>query len=148
MNNADSTLVEFFTRDHRGCDERWVEVENAIEGGDAGAIRSGWEIFNRAQRHHLEIEEQVMFPAFESATGMTNGPTMVMRTEHEQMRGLLNQMASAMVDGIYQEVLDLGDTLLMLVQQHNQKEEGMLYPMAQQALSSNWPELKDQIAKI
>jgi len=36
----------------------------------------------------------------------------------------------------------------MLVQQHNQKEEGMLYPMAQQALSSNWPELKDQIAKI
>ncbi len=89
-----------------------------------------------------------MFPAFEQATGMTSGPTAVMRMEHEQMRGLLDQIAAAIPAGDYQGVLDLGDTLLMLVQQHNQTEEGMLYPMADSALASEWGSLRAQAEKF
>jgi hemerythrin-like domain-containing protein len=135
-------------QDHRDCDERWVAVENAIEGGDSAAIRASWETFDRLQRHHLDMEEQVMFPAFEEATGMTSGPTMIMRMEHDQMRGLLEQMAGVMHGGDFQGVLDLGDTLLMLVQQHNQKEEGMLYPMANSALAADWEALKERLEKL
>jgi hemerythrin-like domain-containing protein len=143
--SSNPTLVEFFTQDHRACDKRWVEVENAAEGGDPAAIQASWEAFDRAQRHHLEMEEGVLFPAFEDATGMTGGPTQVMRMEHEQMRGLLDQMASAMTGGDVQELIDLGDTLLMLIQQHNQKEEGMLYPMAERALASNWEDIRARL---
>jgi len=143
--SSDSTLSEFFMQDHRDCDEYWVEVENAIESGDPAAIKAGWEAFDRRQRRHFDIEEQLMFPAFEQATGMTSGPTAVMRMEHEQMRGLLEQMAAAATAGDYQGVLDLGDTLLMLVQQHNQKEEGMLYPMAENALASDWGSLREKV---
>jgi hemerythrin-like domain-containing protein len=146
--SSDSTLSEFFTQDHRDCDGYWVEVEKAIENGDPATIQAGWEAFDRRQRRHLEIEEQLMFPAFEQATGMTSGPTAVMRMEHEQMRGLLDQMATAIPAGDYQGVLDLGDTLLMLVQQHNQKEEGMLYPMADSALASEWGSLREQAEKF
>jgi hemerythrin-like domain-containing protein len=143
--SSDSTLSEFFTQDHRVCDEYWVEVENAIESGDPAAIKAGWEAFAHRQRRHLDIEEQLMFPAFEQATGMTSGPTAVMRMEHAQMRGLLDQMAAAVPAGDYQGILDLGDTLLMLVQQHNQKEEGMLYPMADSALASDWNSLREKV---
>jgi hemerythrin-like domain-containing protein len=143
--SSNPTLVEFFTQDHRACDERWVKVESAAEGGDPAAIQASWETFDRAQRHHLEMEEGVLFPAFEDATGMTGGPTQVMRMEHEQMRGLLDQMASAMTGGDVQELIDLGDTLLMLIQQHNQKEEGMLYPMAERALASNWEDIRARL---
>jgi len=146
--SSDLTLIEFFMQDHRDCDERWVEVENAIEGGDSATIQASWEAFDRLQRHHLDMEEQVMFPAFEEATGMTSGPTMMMRMEHDQMRGLLEQMTNVMQGGDFQGLLDLGDTLLMLVQQHNQKEEGMLYPMANSALAADWEALKEKLEKL
>jgi hemerythrin-like domain-containing protein len=38
------------------------------------------------------MEEKVMFPTFEEVTGMTQGPTMIMRMEHDQMRQLLNAL--------------------------------------------------------
>ncbi len=31
--------------------------------------------------HHFDMEEKVMFPTFEEKTGMTGGPTQMMRME-------------------------------------------------------------------
>jgi hemerythrin-like domain-containing protein len=92
------------------------------------------------------MEEEVLFPAFEQATGMTDGgPTFVMRSEHDQMRGLLEQMETAADGGDRDELIDLGDTLLMLIQQHNQKEEQMLYPLAEQALGADWAKIRERL---
>lgn len=146
MSDTTTTLSEFFTGDHRACDARWVDVEAAAESNDADATKQCWAAFDAALRKHLGWEEQVMFPAFEQATGMTEGgPTFVMRSEHEQMRGLLGQMGSAAQTGDFDELVDLGDTLLMLIQQHNQKEEHMLYPMAERALAADWPRIREQL---
>ena len=99
-------------------------------------------------RRHLAIEEEILFPAFDSLSGMGGGgPTAMMRMEHQQMRGLLDQIAVAMESGDAQEALDIGDTLLMLIQQHNVKEEGMLYPMAENMLASQWADLAARIEK-
>jgi len=134
-------LREFFLLDHRRCDAQWAEVEAAGEKAGAEDIAAAWRRFDQALRQHLQMEEEVLFPAFEEATGMSGGPTQVMRSEHRQMRGLLDQMAAAQAAGDHGELLDQGDTLLMLIQQHNQKEENMLYPMCEQALGGQWPEL-------
>ena len=140
-------LADFFTHDHRSCDELWTRVEAAGEEG-AESIAAAWRRFDRSLRSHLAMEEEVLFPAFEAATGMTDsGPTFVMRMEHDQMRGLLDQMGAALERGDPQALLDQGDTLLMLIQQHNQKEEGMLYPMSERALASEWPELHARLAR-
>ncbi len=146
MSRPGTTLVEYFTLDHQSCDSQWAEVENAAEGGDAETVLRLWRRFDANLRQHLEMEERVLFPAFETQTGMTgSGPTFVMRSEHEQMRGLLGQMAAAADRGDTDELLDQGDTLLMLIQQHNQKEEGMLYPMAEQALVDAWADLRARL---
>ncbi|MCP4007690.1 MAG: hemerythrin domain-containing protein [bacterium] len=140
-----TSLVEFFTRGHRDIDSRWAEVETAADAADRDAVRTAWSGFNALLREHLDMEEQLLFPAFENATGMTGGPTEVMRGEHTQMRGLLDQMASALDAGDIQELVDQGDTILMLIQQHNSKEEGMLYPMSENALASEWPGLEEKL---
>lgn len=140
-------VVSFFTADHRRCDERWVEVEAGANAHDAAKAASAWAAFDRAMRRHFEMEESVLFPAFERATGMTGGPTMVMRMEHQQMRALLDQMSAAAARGQWDEVVDQGDTLLMLIQQHNTKEEAILYPMAEQHLAGSWSELVVHLKK-
>jgi len=97
-------------------------------------------------RTHLGNEEELLFPAFEAATGMTKaGPTFVMRSEHEQMRALLGRMQAAVERGDLRELLDQGDTLLLLIGQHNSKEEGMLYPLAERALAARWPEIRARL---
>jgi hemerythrin-like domain-containing protein len=87
--------------------------------------------------HHLAMEEAVLFPAFEARTGMSMGPTEVMRSEHAQMRGLLQEMAGAVASADQNRYLGLSETLNMLMQQHNLKEENMLYPMSDQVLAAD-----------
>ncbi|MBW1878942.1 MAG: hemerythrin domain-containing protein [Deltaproteobacteria bacterium] len=142
--SADTTpsLFTFFEQDHRRCDTLWVQVENAVDSGDAAVIETTWRAFDHALRQHFAMEEETMFPAFEAASGMTGGgPTFVMRHEHQQMRGVLDQMADAVQAGDPNDLLGQGDTLHLLVQQHNAKEEGMLYPMADRVLQGEWPTL-------
>jgi len=137
-----SGLTAFFEQDHRDCDARWVDVEELLDTEDIEAARPAWQKFDVGMRRHLAMEEEVLFPAFESASGMGGGgPTAMMRVEHQQMRGLLEQIASAVESGDAEQALDVGDTLLMLMQQHNMKEEGTLYPMAENLLGETWPKM-------
>jgi len=137
----------YFTTDHRHCDTLWAAVEAVADRRDVAATQASFEVFAAAMERHFRMEEEVLFPAFEDLTGMHGGgPTQVMRYEHAQMRGLLTQMAAAAAGGETREVLDLGDTLLMLVQQHNAKEEGMLYPMSDRVLTAAWAGLEARLA--
>ena len=140
--DIESGLAAFFEQDHRDCDARWADVEELLDTQDIEAARPAWQKFNIGMRRHIAMEEEVMFPAIESAAGMGGGgPTAMMRLEHQQMRGLLDQIGAAMESGDAEQAMDIGDTLLMLVQQHNIKEEGMLYPMAESVLAENWAKL-------
>lgn len=137
----------YFSDDHRHCDLLWSRVEAAADDGDRNRAAMALEAFSDAMERHFAMEEEVLFPAFERVTGMSQGgPTAVMRMEHAQMRALLGQLEEAAAGGDLDRLVDLGDTLLMLIQQHNSKEEGMLYPMADRTLSHEWPALREQVA--
>lgn len=148
MNNASNGAVSFFTQDHRDCDELWAQVEAAVEAKNTELAKTLWVSFDKVLRAHLAMEEEILFPAFERATGMTGGPTAMMRMEHTQMRGVLDQMASDAATDDFESVADHGDTLLMLIQQHNMKEENMLYPMTEQHLAGEWSQLAEQIESM
>jgi hemerythrin-like domain-containing protein len=77
-----------------------------------------------------------LFPAFEAASGMAGGPTQVMRHEHAQMRDLLEQMRGALARRAADTFAGAAETLLILMQQHNMKEENILYPMCNNSLAS------------
>jgi hemerythrin-like domain-containing protein len=141
-------LAEFFAQDHRDCDARWADVEELLDTEDVEMARAAWQRYDASMRRHLAMEEEVLFPAFDARSGMAGGgPVAVMKMEHQQMRGLLDQIGEAVESGDAGEAMDIGDTLLMLVQQHNVKEEGMLYPMAENMLAGDWEDLVEQLDK-
>jgi len=129
-----STILEFMSSDHRSCDDLFASAEEAVANKNWDSARSLFDRFQAAMAHHLAMEEEVLFPAFEARTGMSMGPTQVMRMEHEQMRGLIEDMAHAVAEANHNAYLGLSETLNMLMQQHNLKEENMLYPMSDQVL--------------
>jgi len=76
----------------------------------------------------------VLFPEFEGRTGIFMGPTQVMRMEHAQARELIERMERALEEKKEKEFFAIGDTFMILIQQHNLKEEQILYPMCDQHL--------------
>lgn len=136
-----STIVDFLGSDHRACDDLFASAENAVAQKNWDLARDLFLRFDTAMRHHLAMEERVLFPAFEARTGNAMGPTQVMRMEHEQMRTLLQDMERAVTDANQNSFLGLSETLNMLIQQHNLKEENMLYPMSDQVLGGEREDL-------
>ncbi len=130
-----SNIKEYLTNDHRRCDEVFAQMEEKANTSltDAKALA---EEFVADMEHHFQMEERVMFPEFEAKTGMTMGPTEMMRQEHAQMRNLLGQLNEAIDNNDKDKFFGLSETLMILLQQHNMKEEQMLYTMAQQHLSA------------
>ncbi len=132
-----STILDFLGSDHRACDDLFASAEADVAQNNWDSARTLFVRFREAMAHHLSMEETVLFPAFEARTGNSMGPTQVMRMEHEQMRGLMQDMAGAVAAGNQSAYLGLSETLNMLMQQHNLKEENMLYPMSDQVLSGD-----------
>lgn len=139
-------FVHYLTTDHRHCDECLGLLRSqAIAGHWAAAA----EAFARADhdiRAHFAAEEEVLFPAFEASSGMTCGPTAVMRMEHDEARELLLDLNEAIAAQDADGVRGYGEALLILLQQHNMKEENILYPMAQRGLGADAGEVGQQIA--
>ena len=130
-----NTIKEYLTNDHRKCDEIFAAMEEKASAS-LGDAKETCEEFISDMERHFQMEERVMFPEFEAKTGMTQGPTAMMRQEHTQMRALMIQLKEAMQNDNKDRFFGLSETLMMLLQQHNMKEEQMLYPMAQQHLSA------------
>ena len=132
-----TTIRTFMTDDHRRCDDLFAETEQAIAKKNLPAAKAAFAHFRNAILAHFDCEEKTLFPTFEAKTGMRMGPTQVMRMEHSQMRALLDDAVDALEQGNSDDYLGLADTLLIMMQQHNMKEENMLYPMCDQALGQD-----------
>ena len=130
-----SSIPEYMTAKHRECDEVFCQAEAAVAERNWPLALTKWQCFASELTEHLAQEEEVLFPQFEQATGMTAGPTQVMRMEHQQMRALVQELDNALAAKAKDEYLGLAETLMVMMQQHNMKEEMMLYPMMAQHLS-------------
>ena len=130
---------------HRHCDDLFVAAEAAVQRGDWAAAAPACAHFRAQMQAHFVAEEEMLFPAFESIAGGA-GPTRVMRFEHEQMRPLLAQLEDACAARDADAYAGAAETLLILMQQHNMKEENILYPMCDQALGPDAERLAAQMS--
>jgi iron-sulfur cluster repair protein YtfE (RIC family) len=121
---------------HKLCDQLFASAEESCISGDWAQGERAFTRLRVQLEAHFVSEEELLFPAFEEATGMSAGPTEVMRSEHAQMRGLLEQMAAALVVKDDDAFGGAAETLLILMQQHNVKEENILYPMCDNVLGA------------
>jgi len=122
---------------HRHCDELFSILEQSAAGHDWDSGFAPLVSFIAEMERHFHCEEDLLFPAFETATGMSQGPTQVMRMEHQQMRALMQQMQEAWTARDGDAFSGAAETLLILMQQHNMKEENILYPMCDQRVAED-----------
>lgn len=143
-----NTIQSFLTQDHKHCDDLFIETENAVAAGNWDVAYSCFALFRNETEHHFLMEEQVLFPAFEERTGMSSGPTAVMRNEHRQIRMLLQRLSEALCQKDKNMYLGNSETLNIMMQQHNLKEESVLYQMADRVLHAQAEELMEAMHQL
>ncbi|HHS83564.1 MAG TPA: hemerythrin domain-containing protein [Gammaproteobacteria bacterium] len=142
------TISSYMEGQHLTCDEFFVDAERAVSEQNWAQAQKGFNAFHRAIEHHFAMEEEVLFPAVEEIAGTTMGPTQVMRMEHDQMRGLFSEMEQALAAKDADSFLGAAETLLVLMQQHNAKEEQIVYPMSDQLLASRVADVLSRMQAI
>ena len=138
-------INDYLTKDHRHCDELFAQAEALACEGNHQVAEQKFNHFSHAMEQHFHFEENRLFPKIEQVSGNPNGPTNVMRMEHEQIRTQMQGMALLLQSGECEGFLDHCDSLLILMQQHNLKEESILYPMADQLLRSEAEQLINEV---
>ena len=129
------TICESMSADHHACDEAFAVAEQAALARNWGEAETMFDNFRTDMAKHFRMEEDELFPSLIAANGPA-GPVQVMRMEHEQMNTLIGQMANALTRHDAQEYGGLSETMLIVMQQHNLKEEQILYPMADHYLAT------------
>jgi len=127
-------ISNYLINEHRECDNYFAEAEELISRGDWEEGEKKFLKFAGQTLLHFQKEEDALFPAFEAVTGSSEGPTQVMRYEHEQVRGLFAKMAEAIEKQDKESYLSLSESMMILLQQHNMKEEQMLYAMCDRVM--------------
>ena len=143
-----TVLRSLMADDHRRCDELFALAEQAAARADWEGTGTAFAGFAQALERHLAAEESDLFPAFEQATGMTMGPTRMMRHEHQEMRALLVEIGEAIERHDDEAFRGLTETLLIMMQQHNLKEENILYPMCDENLAASAGQIAGQLRAL
>ena len=90
------TVTQPLHAHHKRCDELFALAEESAHHSRWGQCDDRFALFRGELESHFDTEEQLLFPAFEAVNGSTSGPPQVMRIEHQQMRGLMAELAQAL----------------------------------------------------
>lgn len=124
----------FLERDHGEIDCLFEDYRESKRIGDAASKVAFCEFDDRLRRH-IDWEEEFLFPVFEQQTDgeVAGRPTVIMRHEHEQIRMYLDLIADVLerdeIPGTYE------GAFLTALQEHNRKEENILYPWLDRELT-------------
>ncbi|WP_373975928.1 hemerythrin domain-containing protein [Chitinibacter sp. SCUT-21] len=136
------SITSALLQQHRHCDDYLAQAEATARAGQWSDCQKLTSIFCQTTLAHFALEEDSLFPVFEQASGMIGGPTQVMRNEHAQARDLMQGLQEAAAQQDSDDFIGCAETLLLLLQQHNMKEENILYPMCDRTI----PHLAEEFA--
>lgn len=105
--------------------------------------------------HHTK-EEKVLFAAMiRQGFSAEEGPVAVMNWEHEEGRALMGDLellasgTQTWTKAVCEDINNAATTYVTLLRNHIAKEDGVLYPMAENQLSSkDWEEITTAFANI
>jgi regulator of cell morphogenesis and NO signaling len=135
-------VLEALAWDHDRLDSLERAAFRARESGD---LQSAFDLYSRfaaGLRRHIGFEEDLLVPAFEERAGLpsTAGPTAVMRAEHREIRELLDRIDGSIADAASSPE-GLRARFHAVMKDHNEKEEGVLYPSVDELLGPDEADL-------
>jgi len=121
-------------------------ARNLAAPGARQAVDQAVAFLDNEVRGHNEREEEVLFPMMERYMPAQAGPTAVMRAEHRELWDLLGSLRAALAGSAPDPapVRATGLAVVDLLRRHIEKENAILFPMAQQMLAA---EEMDEVAR-
>jgi regulator of cell morphogenesis and NO signaling len=119
-------ISEYFEQDHDRLDDLFHTFKE-WKRKDYLRAREAFVGFKFGLQRHIVWEEEILFPLFEGKTGITQGPTMVMRMEHRQIGQFLEALHVKVKAGNPDSDAE-ENALVQILSLHNMKEESILYP--------------------
>ena len=132
--------IQLLRREHDEAlavlDRLEIAVRNLAAPGALTVIKEAIAFLDEDLRGHNEREEETLFPVLEGYLP-PQGPTAVMRFEHRELWKLLGELETAVKATPPSPPILLQRALAVaeLLQRHIQKENAILFPMAEQMLS-------------
>jgi iron-sulfur cluster repair protein YtfE (RIC family) len=137
MNNTDNWLVH----EHSLYEDLLSECQDALRIEDWGTVNRVLHELVTHLKRHMALEEEVLFPAYESAPHAPQGPTTVLREEHSGIVRLIQDLARVIKAREATHVHECLDQLENLMIKHHEKEEDIFLPMASHILHASHDEL-------
>jgi iron-sulfur cluster repair protein YtfE (RIC family) len=129
------TIAKMMSSGHKACDDEFAHAEEAALDNNWSEAATAFNLFRNDMARHFRMEEELLFPALLAAGGPAS-PVQVMQMEHTQMNDLIEQMVAALTAEDANKYGGISETLLIVMQQHNHKEEQILYPIADRILAA------------
>jgi uncharacterized protein (DUF2249 family)/hemerythrin-like domain-containing protein len=131
-------VSDYLSWDHDRLDTALTRSRDFLVRGERDAALSAFREFSTGLLRHIRMEEEVLFPAFETATGMgSDGPIRVMKDEHREIEKIISAMDGWLAgpDAGAGPFDTLRGQLGAVLGGHNEKEEQIVYPMTDEALA-------------
>jgi len=144
MNSTDNWLVH----EHSLYEDLLSECHDAVENEDWESVNL---IFNQLVMHlkrHIALEEEVLYPAYESAPHAPQGPTTALREEHSTIIRMIQDMAPVIKSRNSEHLLECLAHLENQMIKHHEKEEDIFLPMASHILNASHDELLRKLSEF
>src|SRR5688572_9257823 len=132
--NKNVTISKYYEDDHDRLDELFRNFQET-KRSDFDKAKEYFVQFKFGLQRHIIWEEDILFPFFERKVGTSfNQPVYVMKLEHRQIGKLLELIHNKVREGDPNSDHE-EEQLLSFLGNHNRKEEHILYPSIDQAVS-------------
>lgn len=131
------TVAGYLCWDHRRMENLLHEGAHLAASGDWPRARATLEAYADALLRHADIEDEILFPAYERLSGgMADSPTAMMRHEHVEVRAALHDLVRAAHNADQPALYAALARLAAVVIEHHAKEEEILFPGMDEALDA------------
>ncbi|MCZ7607702.1 MAG: DUF2249 domain-containing protein [Planctomycetota bacterium] len=144
---APRTVCDYLIWDHRRMEEILADALALAQAGNWQEAQARFAEHAVALTHHAFIEDEVLFPAYDEATGnLPDGPTALMMQEHHDVRAGIERIARAAKQRDLEELEDAHDALVDVAAEHHAKEEEILFPGIDETFPQ--PQLAELVEKL
>ena len=130
-----SSIGVTFEHDYRRLEQTLESSMTHVRAGRWEATAAACAAFRRGIERHMEIEEQVLFPAVEG--GAETPLTAILRKGHRSLRAFFDEINDAIEVRDAEEFTRIATSMKTLPERHDEREEAELYPAAQARLGAD-----------
>ncbi len=142
------TISSFLSKDHKLCDEVFAFMQEAVDQDHWQEADKKFLELHNCLEHHFKIEESILFPLFEEKIGISKSDISIMKIEHSQIMNMMKEIKEDINKQDIDHFFEISESLSMVIQQHNIKEEQMLFPMTDEHLFSEVPLIIENIKNL